>query len=117
MEEIEDLGMHAEPPEFVALVGELEAAAGKRLRNPGRERCLRAFGESPDGFARTALSAKRRARTSPLGLLCKMVEDGEHVLPGTMRGAGACFVCNRHSRDALRRGGQWWCSEHEEEAA
>src|SRR3989442_862573 len=104
--------MHAEPPEFATIVEKLEAALGRRLRGAGREKCLSAFQESPAGFQRVALSALRRARSNPLGLLCAMVGDGEHLLEAASRGAGTCFVCGSHAPDALRRGGQWWCPEH-----
>jgi hypothetical protein len=105
--------MHAEPPAFASIVAELEEKAGRRLRGDGRSRCLRAFEESADGFHRVALSAGRRARTNPLGLLCAMVDDGEHTLGATMRAPGNCFVCGTYAPDALRRRGQYWCADHE----
>jgi hypothetical protein len=104
---------HAEPERFVAIVDELEHHGGRRLRGEGRARCLRAFIENPDGFARVALSAKRKARTSPFGLLICMVDDREHLLGATMRGAGKCFVCGRHTDDAVIRHGQYWCIDCE----
>ena len=105
-------GMHApEPVEFVEIVEELEDAFGRRLRGEGRAQCLSAFLENRDGFARVASAARRRGRS--LGLLCRMVADGEHLLGATMRGSGRCVICGEEVPDALFRGGQWWCPEHE----
>lgn len=76
---------HAEPDQFVAIVRELEDFTGRRLRGEGRVRCLRAFGESADGFERLARSARMRARRNPFGLLITMVKDGEHLLRANAR--------------------------------
>jgi hypothetical protein len=81
----ESQSTHAEPPEFVAIVGELEDFTGRRLRGNGRVRCLNAYLESAEGFARIALSAQRRARLNPFGLLITMVDDREHLLRGRAR--------------------------------
>ena len=108
--------MHAEPAQFVAIVEELEDYTGRRLRGEGREKCLAAFLANEAGFARVARSARRRARTNPLGLLCVMVADREHLLGSTSRGTGHCVICGTYARDALYRGGQYWCVEHEEAA-
>jgi hypothetical protein len=65
--------------EFNAIVEPLEAEAGKRLNGPGRVACLAAFREDPDGFSRVAEDALGRARVNPLGLLVRMVSDGDHL--------------------------------------
>jgi hypothetical protein len=64
--------------EFAALVAPLEQATGKPLNGPGRTKCVHAFRESPEGFARLAEDALERASYNPLGLLIRMVEAGEH---------------------------------------
>jgi hypothetical protein len=64
---------------FDAIVAPLEAAAGKRLNGSGRTACLAAFDESPEGFERIAGKALERAQVNPLGLLIKMVRDGDHL--------------------------------------
>jgi hypothetical protein len=66
--------------EFSALVSQLESQAAKRLNGPGRSSCLRAFTDNPDGFARCVEEALARGRHSPLGLLVRMVRDGDHQL-------------------------------------
>ncbi len=73
--------MHAEPPDFAEAIGPLEARVGRHLRGAGRQVCLAAFAESPDGFRRIATDALTRARTNPLGLLIRMATDGEHRAP------------------------------------
>jgi hypothetical protein len=73
--------------------------------------------ECPDGFARVTDRALQRARTNPLGLLWRMIADGDHLLTasgsGAVRSTGACFVCGIHAEDALHYAGQWWCRMHE----
>jgi hypothetical protein len=66
--------------EFVALLAPLEAKAGRRLNGAGRGWCLRAFTENSAGFAACARDALERAESSPLGLLVRMVRDGDHRL-------------------------------------
>ena len=64
--------------EFVALLAPLEAKAGRRLNGAGRGWCVRAFTENPAGFAACARDALERAELSPLGLIVRMVRDGDH---------------------------------------
>jgi hypothetical protein len=64
--------------EFSSLVGPLESLAGRPLGEPGRQKCLTAFCESPDGFRRLVADAERRGKTNPIGLLLTMVAAGEH---------------------------------------
>jgi class 3 adenylate cyclase len=66
--------------EFDALIAPLEAKAGRRLNGAGRGWCLRAFTENSAGFAACARDALERAEHSPLGLLVRMVRDGDHRL-------------------------------------
>jgi hypothetical protein len=74
------------PPDFDAVVAPLEAVGddhgSKRLNGPGLDWCLSAFSEAPGGFARCAARAysrwERGESRRPLGLLCRMVRDGEH---------------------------------------
>lgn len=106
---------------FAAIVDELEALSGRRLRHPLRGRLFRAFTASPEGFRRAVLRARAEAHTNVVGLLGWKIAQGEHLLGATakppVRGAGSCYVCGRLTPDALRRGGQWWCSDHEAQAA
>ena len=69
-----------EHSEFVALVAPLERAAGRPLSGPGRSKCMRAFKENPDAFARLTAAALERGRVNPLGLLIRMVSDRDHRL-------------------------------------
>ncbi len=63
--------------EFGEIVAPLEKASGKPLGGPGLERCRTAFQENPHGFRVCATDALQRA-LSPLGLLIRMVSDGDH---------------------------------------
>ena len=63
--------------EFAALISPLEVRAGKTLRQPGRGKCLRAFLAPPDGFRRCVDEALARGNRNAIGLLVRMVEDGE----------------------------------------
>jgi hypothetical protein len=77
---------------FAEIVAPLEAVAGKRLDGSGLQACLVAFDESPEGFKRTAEGALDRGQVNPLGLLIKMVRDGDHLeegRPATRRGPSA----------------------------
>ena len=65
--------------EFALLISALEVRAGKRLRQPGRGKCLRAFVASPDGFRRCLEEASTRGNRNALGLLIRMVEADEHL--------------------------------------
>lgn len=72
--------MHKEPRDFVELVAPLERAARKRLRGDARDRCLAAFRAAPEEVRILADDALGRAHTNPIGLLIRMVDDGEHLL-------------------------------------
>jgi hypothetical protein len=63
---------------FDAIIEPLEASAGKRLNGPGLQLCRAAFRENPDGFQLVAKDAHARALVNPLGLLVRMVRDGDH---------------------------------------
>lgn len=65
--------------EFDAILAPLEARAGRRLNGRGRAACWRAYLEALDGFLGCAADALERG-TKPLGLLVRMVEDGDHLL-------------------------------------
>jgi hypothetical protein len=65
---------------FDEIVAPLEAGT-ERLNGSGRGACLAAFNENPEGFARIAGEALERGR-NPLGLLCRMVRDGDHLKDG-----------------------------------
>ena len=64
--------------EFSRLVAPLESRVGKPLGEPGRQRCLTAFYESPDGFRRVVAEAGKRGTRNPIGLLLTMVTAAEH---------------------------------------
>jgi hypothetical protein len=110
----------AEPSDFVALIDELESFSGRRCRSPLREKCLAAFVASPAGLSRVAHRAKEEAR-NVWGLISWAIDHGEHLLARKakpeIRGVGACFICGELAPNSLHRSGQWWCSEHEEQAA
>lgn len=65
--------------EFDELLAPLERASGRRLAGRGRENCFRAYQRSPELFAALVADAAARARWSPLGFLCRLVEDGDHL--------------------------------------
>jgi hypothetical protein len=117
--------------EFAALIAPLEQRVGRALKEPGRTECARAFAENAGAFARLAEDALTRGR-NPLALLVKMVREGDHrvVPPASLadrrsftnvterhRGPGHCFVCERWCDDALFKAGQYWCVDHEGQAA
>jgi hypothetical protein len=66
---------------FAAIVAPLEAGR-EPLNGSGRQACLAAFDESPEGFERIAGEALERGRMNPLGLLCRMVRDRDHLKDG-----------------------------------
>jgi hypothetical protein len=72
-----------ELPSFEALLEPLERRVGRRLGGPGRERCRRAYEHSPQVFMQLTHEALTRARNSPLGFLCRLVDDGDHLLSAT----------------------------------
>jgi hypothetical protein len=77
--------------EFDPLVAPLEAMGDengpKRLNGPGLGWCVDAFNVNPDGFAVCCARALEAGGSgysrSPLGLLCRMVRDGEHRITTT----------------------------------
>lgn len=69
--------MHASTA-FDAVVAPLERATGQGLLGQNRTMLFEAFQDRRDGFARCAAKALGRAHTNPIGLLVKMVKDGEH---------------------------------------
>jgi hypothetical protein len=71
---------HAAAADFAAIIEPLEVRAGKRLNGPGLRRCRAAYDENPDGFRLVAHDALERAVVNPLGLLVRMVRDGDHLL-------------------------------------
>ena len=118
-----------EPPAFTEIVAELERVRGRPLCGRGRTRCLEAFMENERGFRVIARDAQDRARANALGLLCVMVDDGDHRLADVrqlegaeqapisvargVRRRGRCVVCDQETEDALVWGAQFWCHEHE----
>ncbi len=73
------------PSAFDAIVRPVEAAQRFHLNGAGLGWCLRAFDEDVVGFercAREALGRWQQGRCEkPLGLLCKMVRDGDYHRP------------------------------------
>ena len=70
-----------EPNAFAEIVARVEVVIGRRLNGPGRLLCLRAFEENEHGFVACVNEALRRGRENPLGLLVKMVRDGDWNVP------------------------------------
>jgi hypothetical protein len=67
---------------FAATLAPLIEQAGRPLSGPGLALCVRAFAENPEGFQRVVEDLHRRRRVrSPLGLLIRMIRDGDHRLP------------------------------------
>ena len=64
--------------EFASIVRPLEDRYGRPLTGHGRLKCHRAFQENPESFRRLAERALEQAHRNPVGLLIKMVRDGEH---------------------------------------
>jgi hypothetical protein len=100
--EIEASQLAADAAEFAEIVEPLERLSGK-LNGPGRSDCIRAFAENRAGFrvcATQALATSlRRGYHSPLGLLVKMVREGQHEVSasgGTANGRRPpCPECER----------------------
>jgi hypothetical protein len=72
--------MHA-AASFDAIIEPLEVSAGKPLIGRGRQVCLAAYEENPEGFRLIAEEARVRAARNELGLLVRMVLDGDHRIP------------------------------------
>jgi hypothetical protein len=67
---------------FHAIITPLEELAGKPLGGAGRGLCAAACSENRDGFGRLVNDLLvRDGVRSPLGLLVRMVRDGDHRLP------------------------------------
>jgi hypothetical protein len=77
--EVQQLQPEREEVKFDVLLEPIEHLAGKRLSGRGRLACFEAYRRSPEVFAELVRDAKQRARTSPLGFLCRLVEDGDHL--------------------------------------
>jgi hypothetical protein len=73
--------MHAAAAGFDAIIEPLEVSAGKPLYGRGRQVCLVGYEENPEGFRLIAEDAQARATRNALGLLVRMVLDGDHRLP------------------------------------
>jgi hypothetical protein len=116
--------MH-EPAEFAEIVASLEASNGRRLNGSARELCLQAFEQNAFGFAACVSEAGRRGTTNSIGLLVRMVRDGDWDVPALesprapppspepVRGRGVCFVCDHPADNAYLIAGQWYCPAHE----
>jgi hypothetical protein len=89
--------MHAD--RFAEIVAPLEVAAAAGLTGPSRVLCLQAFEENADGFRRCAERARQRAQRNPVGLLVRMVKDGDHRFAATGR--------NESERSQLERALRW----------
>jgi hypothetical protein len=76
--------MHAS---FEAIMAPLERATGQTLNGKNRQVCVAAFAESPDGFGACAAKALRIAHSTPIGLLVRLVKDGEHRRTVNLRAA------------------------------
>ena len=70
---------HAEQARFASLVAPLERAARRDLGEPSRGLCHAAFVANPGGFADICAAAVSRAKSNPVGLLVRMVRDGDHL--------------------------------------
>jgi hypothetical protein len=66
---------------FDAIIEPLEVSAGKPLNGRGRQVCLAGYEENPEGFRLVAGEAQARAARNALGLLVRMVLDGDHRIP------------------------------------
>jgi hypothetical protein len=70
-----------EPAAFAETVAKLEYGAGRRLSGPYRAVCLQAFEQNERGFRACVEAALQRAKQNPVGLLVKMVRDGDWNVP------------------------------------
>jgi hypothetical protein len=70
----------SEPERFTQLVAGLEALVRSRLKSPARELCLEAYEAAPEGFEILVQRAREKARTNPVGLLIRMVQEREHLI-------------------------------------
>src|SRR5579862_4774015 len=66
---------------FDAVIAPLERHAGQRLNGRNRVLLQEAHLSHREGFERCASKAMRISSSSPIGLLVKMVKDGDHRRP------------------------------------
>jgi hypothetical protein len=66
--------------EFARVIAPLERASGRRLGNPAREDCLRAFEKCSDGVQELAHSVLADAKRNALGLFVYRIRYGWHEL-------------------------------------
>jgi len=84
---------------FDETVARLENVVGRRLNGSGRALCLEAFNENERGFRACVDEALRRGQTNPLGLLMRMVRDGDWNVPPSPTGGAPCERVDRlHAR-------------------
>lgn len=119
----------ASESDFDGLIAPLERKARQGLSGPGRSTCRAAFAENAEGFIACCERVLERTNSSsPLGLLVRMVRDGDHRVPAVEKessaaaapaapsdGSGECFVCGE--RATIREAGQWFCERDSEHAA
>jgi hypothetical protein len=65
--------------DFNELMAPLEERTGQPLKGPNRTKCLRVFISSPEAFRRMTEDALRPGNRSPVAVLVRMVNDGDHV--------------------------------------
>ena len=96
----------ADSETFAAIIAPLELLAAnggppEAFNGPGRAEALAAFRESPDGFRACVLKALQRAQSGksqkPLGLLVRMVRDGDHRAAPPDRGIAKALAWARAS--------------------
>jgi hypothetical protein len=88
---------------FAAAIEPLEARVGRRMNGPGRASCVRAFTREPERVSSVIAEVLSRLEgvgfsdiRSPLGLVVKMVADGDdyRTPEGEAKlGAGPCPLC------------------------
>jgi hypothetical protein len=66
--------------DFAALIEPLERASGRRLGNPARRECLKAYTQHPVGVARVAAGALFDAARNPVGLFVYRIANDWHEL-------------------------------------
>jgi hypothetical protein len=91
----------ADGPRFAKLIEPLELATlpVRRLEGVNRRRCYRAFRSNPEAFESMCADALRRGRRNPVGLLCRMVLDGDHHSYGVADKAGRLHLQVVKSKD------------------
>lgn len=93
----EDSQQATDGRELAAIVAPLELASRKALTGPGGFICSRGFAENPNGFEAAAARALTKYQLGksydPLGLLVKMIRDGEHRIPDDPALSRRSFEC------------------------